>query len=496
MSFQGSENTGVRLRVYPHDNPGTDPGDFDFTGRTQDDKAASVVSVRTSKALGAPSGSWTAVLRPGRRTTIDRLLAIADDDWIDLEFRRHDRTWHSMRGLVDTVNHAEATGAGGATTDVVVLTGRDFGKIWERSSIWFDPYSQESIGGSVSQRIWGAREGNFGPPTEAVFGFLQGMLLQAADRRGTMWELPAGLPGRGAGTFPDVVVYDGAGIPTSPALLSVGTNWLCPEGVLWNLAQEWSDSQWNELWVDIRRRNGTSRERDERGLQVADTEMAVIFRRRPFPTTDETATGDLLTSLDAGTAGAGLKRWRAIPERLVPRGQVHEVSVTKGGHERFNAFFVAPQLTQALLGQSGLDLMRPLVDRQDARRHGFLRCDVQTRYTPQGSDVISAAVDLQALARDWNCLNAELLSGSIELAVLRPDIRVGERLTVAGHTPDRNRTFYVEQVDHTWAVNQGRTSLGVTRGFTGSEEQHVSALRKAAGRYQLLNSGIPAPEPL
>ncbi len=71
--------------------------------------------------------------------------------------------------------------------------------------------------------------------------------------------------------------------------------------------------------------------------------MMVIFRERPFPT------------ITKGRNSA----WFDLPMWAVSRQDVVGYNVGRSGDERYNAYFVAPQLVQEVLGQHGPDLSQP-----------------------------------------------------------------------------------------------------------------------------------------
>lgn len=473
--FQGSETSSVEVTVYPQQGDPvvlTNYAERSLQGRNQYEKSPSIVAVNTDKTMGAAAGSWSVTCKPGRNDEIfDR---IRDDDWVDITFRRHGKRFLVMRGLVDDVMRTRATGGTGATTKSYTISGRDFGKIWEVTPIWFSPWAAENVSGAVSQRVFVGAEGVLGDPVIAVTGYLSGMLEALADVGRAHWQLPPGLP-QSVSKFIDEVSFDLDAFPTkyrengSEALVGLSQNWLMPSGNLWQLGKEWSDPLFNELFTDIRR-SGTSFDQMRPGEELLpdDAQMTVVFRERPFPNLDEGRNSP----------------WFKLPTFEIARQDIVSDTIGRGGAERYNAFFVAPQLTQELLDSGGIDLAEPLWNPAEISRHGLRRFDVSSKYSSANANLLTISRNQRERIKDWYCLNPYLLTGSIQLGLGRPDIRIGSRLLIPSTGKEPRETYYVEQVTHDWVFGRGtRTSLGVTRGFRGTDDELLNQLTEVAASY-------------
>jgi hypothetical protein len=151
---------------------------------------------------------------------------------------------------------------------------------------------------------------------------------------------------------------------------------------------------------------------------------------------------------------------------------------------------MAPLLYQEHSGANAINTLVPLTDLIDIRRHGIRRFDMQTNQTPDLSqqviDVIEMSKQQRYLLRDWYCLNPYFLSGTINLGVGRPDIKIGTKARILGVAEDDsdNETYYIESVSHNWSFGVGtRTMLGVTRGWIGTDNTYQEALEKAISNY-------------
>lgn len=471
--FQGSETTGVEVRFYPQggDPVAIEQESFQPTGRLRHDLAPSIITVNTNDQLGAPSGSWSVTLKEGKRHHVRGLFdELVDDDWIDISFFRFGKRWHVVRGLIDDVRRSRAVGRG--TSRTWTISGRTFGSIWEKTPIWFNVYTDENVSGSVSQQVFSSVENVLGAPNEAVEGFLAGFLRELGGRGRATWVMPKNMPGV-SDTFYDSFDSNYFGYPNEPKLTAINSNWLCPQGTLWSLAKEWSDPMFNELLLGLYNKDDQRPDfylQPGEELTVNQSRMFVILRERPFPTITK-----------------GMQSpWFALPTWVIPRQMIAADSVGKSGMERYNAFFVAPQLIQEVLPEAGIDLVAPLWDPDDIAKHGLRRFDVTTKFTSPSADLAGLSSAQRLKVRDWYCLNPHFLNGSFNLAIGIPGIRVGVRLRVKGsQSSNEDETYYVETVSHNWAFGSGvKTALGVTRGWVGTDNSLMSALSKVTFNYR------------
>lgn len=477
--FQGSRNSGVEAVIYPQrgdpviltGSPERDqPVPLD--GRYPSDPHPALIGASTDKMMGASSGSWSLTMKPSRVT--NRLFdQVLDDDWVDITFRQHGRRWHVMRGLVDDMRRTRAVTGDGATTEAYTLIGRDFGKIFEVTPVWFSVYTDDAITGGVSLKVFGGAPNIFGNPSQTVKGFLLGFLQELAGVGRATWVFPPGMPNV-RDTFAQTVVFIDKAFSNDPERIAISPNYMMPQGTLWQLAQEWSDPDFCELFVDtVPAQSKAADDRNvvfEGGSAPDETEMRIIFRDRPFPT------------IELGDASP----WFNLPLYTIPRQALITDDLGRAGMERFNAFFMAPQIAQEALNAGAIDLYAPLWDTGDIGRHGLRRFDVMSRYAAQDADHLTLSRAQRFRMRDWHCLNPYLLNGTLELGIGMPWVHIGGRAQIPGQRDvDQNETFYVEGVSHRWAFGVGtKTSLQVTRGWVGTDASYMDALNATAFNYQ------------
>lgn len=495
--FQRSVRSDVEVVLYRHEDPlnpvilsPTYTGLAKFDGKGSGSYNPSLIAASTSKAMGSASGTFNLTVK--RSKMVDSLFKnLSDDCWIDITFKEYNRSWHTLRGIIDEIRETKATGGDGTTTETFTISGRDFGKIWEITPVWFSPYATGDITTEtvVLQVFQGVPE-FFGSPAKSVYAFMQGFLEKLAIKNGPNWNPPKTMPGISATGFLDSVAFtckpnaDGSSAyyQNAPPRFNFNPGGMSPQGTLWDLAQQYSDPLLTELWVDVLPGGDPlSPAIVNKGEYTnKDTKMTVVFRDKPFPFLDP--------KVDLGFAPT----WDDIPIINVRRQEIVSANLGKSGYERYNAFYTTPLLDQELLPQYAIYSLAPLIDMEDVKRNGIRRFDAQSNVQMDYGKSWEAETvwDKQRnLLKDWYCLNPHMLSGTIALAHGRPDIKIGCRITIPGVNTDSfdgepEENYYVEQVDHNWEFMRGtRTTLGVTRGWLGTNAEFMQALGEYAYKY-------------
>jgi len=486
--FQGSETTTAICTIYQHgDDPiiltGEGEGSTKFSGKKSTDPVPSIMSVQTQKAMGVASGNFVITLKPSKAAE-SLFDSIVDDDWVDISFGRHGNSWHVLRGLIDEIRVSKAVGGTGATTEVFTITGRDFGRIWEGTPVWYNPYaSHEFVEEKTMRNTFNGLLQIAKDPGTVAMAFLKDFLEAIQDEKGANWNPPNGMPGISGESIRESIEYSKQYYQDLPHRINFNLNSALPQGMLWDLAKQYSDPMYTELYVDVLPGGDPFSPRIAAGdpLDPSETKMTAVIRDKPFPI--------VYTELDGYYA-----TWDKLPLIEVQRQEISTANLGRSGLERFNIFFVAGLLTQEEFPEHAITMLQPLYDGDSIRRHGMRRMDIQlgVRTNPAYSlDYTTMVKHMRYLLRDWYCLNPYLYSGTIELAHGRPDIKIGCRVRIPGAALANNQeqpseTYYVETVDNIWQFGSGaRTILGVTRGWLGTDNSYLDALSTVAGRYQL-----------
>lgn len=504
-------HSGAEVFCYPHGDDetlGAQPGELHLGPENRD---FVLTGVQVDKGLGGEAGSFACELRTRYPEELKRRLM--DNDWVDIVLTEHAHRHHVLRGPIDDIRPARTIDGAGASREIFTLTGRDHTKPFEDTSVYFDRYSGENVLGGFALQAWAAlaqswERGIGGPRTvdgeelpgpvpppslSAELGvprivemFLRGFMMRFAELGRSVGEMPPGMPGiipTGFGLerrryFNDNWRFITKDFTNRPERVAVTpwTNALDFESSkIWALAQQWSDPQFCELWCDL-----TYRGRPIEPGQEVDrdrTEMAVVLRDRPLPT--------------AEPEGSSIQdsAWFQLPVLELAVGDVDDRQIVRGGIERRNAFIFQPPQNAVLEGQAP-QLQSPLWDPDDIRRHGFRDLRTESPYMSLSEDsVLGMHVAQRRRLRDWHCLNPYLWSGSLQLTHGRPDAHVGIRVRDPDPQGGPATTYYLERVSHRWTggdertAAQTKTTLGVTRGWQGTDHEFISALMRRRARY-------------
>jgi hypothetical protein len=476
--FQGSRTSGAKVTLYSHaDDPvlgEAQKSRIEVVGHGNiPEEAPSVVSIQTSKSLGAASGTWSAEVKaPAHSGQADLLERVVDDDWVDLSLTVNARKTHIMRGQVDTMRRRTAVGGNGATTRVYSFNGRDHGAIFEKSNIWFNQFtSVNAIAGQLGIRL--GQRIPVGPPNAIVEQLLYGMLDVLHDAGNANWRLPRSMGVLGGAALVDAMPFLDGDFDNDPPREANLVTMDTPNGrPLWSFAQEWADPMFCELFCDLTPAAGGPIYMDpNKEYGEDDTMMAVFFRNKPFPTTANPG-GPLLSSL-----------WGNIPMVEIPEQYISNMDVGRGGTERFTMFTVSPQVVQAV---SDVDYTAPLWSPEDVGRHGVRQFAVESRYVTKQANLLTMTKAQREQVVSWHAIAPYLLNGNITLGALFPGIRVGMRLRIVNERSTLQESYYVEGVSHRWnARTGGSTSLVVTRGWRGTDEAYMNAVYKLSDRYEV-----------
>lgn len=429
-----------------------------------------VVSCSTNKTFGEAAGSFTIGVKRIQGLQPSWLSQVDDpeDVWVRIVWVVNGVQTECMWGLTESFSENVTRGSKGERVETVTITGKDFGKVFEKTILMINIYEQGGVLPTVP--LYSAvAERLIGSPDEIVRTLIDAWVGNNGinDRQ---WILPSSIMGGDARYFYDWCRYDAIsrdlrGRTFAPTLLSTDRQ----SASLWDTMQEYSNGVLNEMWCDLVpiSPSGAPYRRDQR------LRPAIIMRERPFPTIKSRA------------------RWDGLPTHTLEPEDIQNRNIVSDGADRFNywqleaqglggaGFSTAALIQQATTRPPGQPGNVPIYDLDSIRKHGFRRFMQGTRYLPAnegaeggGAVWLAVAAIWQRIVHDWYVTAPLQYTGSIKTSRLRPEIRLGDRLfenrRADGTQTDDDWTsweYYIEGVAHSYAYpNAGETTLTVTRG--------------------------------
>ncbi len=485
--YQGSERTEVEIALYNKNGSPYTLYNSNLTivldGRTQDG-VPSVTECQVSNALGSGGNFSFSVKAPA---DFKPLEVFAVDGWVDICFRRFNRRWHVMRGMIDEVRYSRQAGPGGTRVSAQV-TGRSFQKAWATTRVFMNALTADNVGGGLAFKISASGLANSNPRQNVQLILFK--LFDVIGARGIAnWALPSDLPGPG-GSVTKAVQYDYAGFNSRVLKRATPTGTLLfPDTMVWDLAaNEYGDQQFCELYTELLPVGGMSALRADvdlkAGLDPAQSRMTVVFRDKPFPLVDPKALGQ-----------PGLTQpYFQLPLWEINSQDVRNLELGTSTYEAINAFAFVGNFTQENISQNGT--VRSILERPDDKAlRGVRRMDVTTPYSAQvgqGTGLRQLAEGLRARLKDWYCMGTELYQGSLSLGRSFPQLKLGGKVRVKGQTSAENLTAYVEGYSHAWSPGACMSSVNITRAYYGTDASHLARLKRLSGAFQAARK-IPLP---
>jgi hypothetical protein len=240
--------------------------------------------------------------------------------------------------------------------------------------------------------------------------------------------------------------------------------WLDFEGSPWALFQGIQSAPWYVLHLDVRR------QADIRALMTGG-------RKAPTPNLDNDAPMFFNTNLSRWNSQVCLlyyrnphsnrfyDDWTSLPTRVItPDDLVSEdlaISLEEV-YTRWRATASAPLYDRSRVAS----IVKPNHDVELERRFGFRPRIVPSPFFQdfKKPGIQSTIQRFEALLRDWDRFNLDMLSGSLVVKGMAA-VKVGDRLHYQREGSRRGVDYYVESVTQDFQAFSGwRTTLGVTRG--------------------------------
>ena len=483
-----SFTTRCFARVYRHHG-----APIDLVGHVEhgkDEGAPTIIASSINKTISSASGSWTLTVRAPRSFKVRD--EIRNGDWISIWWQRGNQTFHGTLGNIDGVRRPRNV-QDGATVEEWSINGRDIGKVFETAEVWFNEYVQ--FGSNVGGRIFGKRLNYIpgGSPDKVVENVIDAF-LGGDGNVGGAWRWPKGLVDRfgeyvsqglklrisgtkerGATTIDigDSQILGGEGLLRGELIDEVSLFQPTPGTKLHDMVSRWSNPLLNELFYDL-----YTEDDDE---SPPDRPKPMVFlRERPFVNVSD--------GIDSP--------WFRLPTVRVDRSECGPDDLGSNDQERVNLIMLyARSSTMTQMDQYAA--YPPAIDEDDAKNYGLRRWEREIDFAGVGQNGSSGSwgeeiARWEKLVQSWYGLNHEWLNGSLNLNFVLAEARVGNRLVIQGKADEDVTQAYIEGVTTSWRFpSGGTTSLSLTRGFTGSDEELVQRVAAKQAKFKRpLLSGV------
>lgn len=419
---------------------------------------------QTTKQLTGDGGTWSVTCKGQVYGDIAKggqpwSEVIRDGDWATINVVKNGLESHVMIGRVDSVGVGTQAGGHGEVNVTVTISGRDLTAAPTDTPLHFNPYDplHNNAAGIDMVKLFG--DAFAGQPHECVPKILTAALGDNAANFGHPPLVPPGVFGVTEtkwSTGLDIVarVAECRGFLFAPALLNMGQ-----VQSLWQLAAQYSNPAFNEMWLDTD---------PDAGNANAGRKGYLNFRERPF----------------VNLADGANSPWYKLPEHVVPLSTATALNLSRGRNRVNYVQFLGA--FASIFQDDAMAQAPPTYNEESIKRWGLRKLEMSSSYLSEESE--GGAGNWQEENRKWrdilvawNILNADYWEGTIALGEMRPEIRVGSKLVLTGGPPagyagfphDRGdakeaMTFYVEAVQHTWTAGPSPTAVTqvlVTQGY-------------------------------
>lgn len=406
----------------------------------------------------APNKNWLNVARPG--------------DWITISLSQSGSFDKEVRclGNIDRVAQTEVVQPDGARVVTYTISGRDYGKVFEKYNVYFNTYDPKGS----AQRFFLGEKGVFkivGQSDEIITQLVQVFLggkfenTNGAQKQLDAFRIPKQLAqdfgGSDSVKFGDILQLKLDSIPGYRGIIGE----YIQEGQLWQLMLMYGNNLMNELFV-------------EHTKVVKGTTATILpcLTLRLFPFTDRD-----FTVPEPFTSAA--RKFQDLDTVIITGEDIFSSDIGVADHDRINFSLIYGDVSSARGADPTIALLVngnpsfPYINAASIRRHGLSSYIHGSSFTGSGNNNISAEVlrGWNILNKHWFLENTNLESGTIRI-LGNADIRTGKRLYIKDAKMNSDKEFYIEGVTDDWSYpGQWNQTLQVTRGrnFNGTQSALV-----------------------
>lgn len=429
-----------------------------------------VVSFDYDKQIDNASGTFNITLLP----TKNWLNLVRSGDWISIYLSQDGSTDKAVRclGNIDRVSQVEVINNDGRSLITYQISGRDFGKMFEKYSVWFNAYSPEVAAQQVLLEstfpVVGSTKDIL---TKLIDVFMGGALEQQVAAKGIAdstidaLRIPPQLAEDFGGfsfqdisdqfgpttivfqltpttvKFGDILVKNFDDVPgykpTSSANLNVGP--------LWNMFNQYGNRSVNEIFTEL--------------IKNKDGLMVPALTLRVYPFTDK--------DFSSPSGFESIRKFEELDTVEITGDDILGTNIGVADHERFNLFFLYGDVPSAQGNYETALYSKPQINSASIKRYGLNAYIVSTSFMASTESEFAPETlkGWNDLIKHWFLENANLDSGTIQI-VGNQNVRVGKRLFIKNAKTHNNKEFYIEGYSDSWSYPSGMwvQTLQVTRG--------------------------------
>lgn len=454
-----SYNSKVRVFVYSY----TDDNSLSAT-KTE---ITHITQVITDKTLSQPSGTFTLKLAASKNWK----KIIKPGDWVTIEFSNKGEYRLKMLGNVDRVTRTkEIDQDSGSLKTIFVVYGRDFGKVFEKTNIYFNAFLSRQI--AVDNIV--LRDGLLllGSPTQIISKILQIFLGSGTENIPELnqWLIPKNLKAdilvqetisntkQKGSSFYDILKQDLNETVGYKAYQNVSNI----QGYLWNLLKQNSNEAINELFLELKY--------DKQTQTVRPT---ISLRPHPFSLNnlnEEFSDNVVASNLGKIIYYKDLERVKITDEDIIFE------DLGESDHVRFNFIFMTASGIDfagenAFASWSNTEPKIPIVNENSIQKHGLnMRTDV-TDFANLTTKVNSEQFD-PTILKNFNILlnhwykDAHLLESGTLKIVGNINVELGKTVEVEFKKLGETYLYYIEGYSNDFQFpNLWTTTLKLSRGY-------------------------------
>ena len=404
-----------------------------------------IVSFTYNKSMSSPAGSFQCKILP----VFDYSKIISPGDWVQIYLTTDDDKKHKrVIGNVDRVSLETVMNEDGTRESHFMISGRDFGKIFQDTNIWFNPYKIGDLEATILDKV-----NEIGGPSNVLIKNVIDLFLNDTTEipncstSMNYWyignKMAQELDSFGHRQLADIMNMDDfkTAQPGNKIIPVMNT-----QGNFWQLLKGISNETINMLYLELYE--------DKNGLSLPKT----FFGVRPYTfRTYKNTTLPINYFLD-------------LPSVDVDADSIIRSSTGLNDHDRFNMFFLtlkqepifksteasiysetASAINKASIKRNGLRLFKRMVDYGSLASNGQFDLKIYKAYLE--------------LVTEWYKGNHLLENGTFVI-VGNPEVRIGKRMVVKNSKVYPNRQYFIESYTDEWSYTKmWRQTIEVTRGI-------------------------------